>query len=307
MLTRFVFFGACCQEAAAADAPSNGASVLLLHGARYTSSTWVDLGTLAALARRGFRAVAVDLPAHGGSGARVDHETDADWTRALLAGLGMKRSARVLPEGSIDSWKKNKQRGQKTRLRRHKHDKARVLALVTSVLFWCCCTLVSYLFARPVLVVPSASGKYGLPTALEFPEKLAGWVTVAPSGATRIFSDTYRGPRGTLFEALLVRALFLLTFAPFFVSFFVFWQLRAARPPDPRGVGAKRPSGGARRHVSVGHSRQHGTYAAKRRARLLPGRHGLLSRGPPQVCCQMRCKWAAAAAARRFMMGTVCN
>lgn len=67
-------------------------SVLLLHGARYTSSTWVDLGTLTALANAGYRAVAVDLPAHGSSGDRVDHETDADWTLALIEGLGMKRS-----------------------------------------------------------------------------------------------------------------------------------------------------------------------------------------------------------------------
>jgi pimeloyl-ACP methyl ester carboxylesterase len=69
-------------------------SILLLHGARYTSSTWVDLGTLNALANAGCRAVAVDLPAHGSSGVRVDHETDADWTLALMEGLGMKRCLR---------------------------------------------------------------------------------------------------------------------------------------------------------------------------------------------------------------------
>ena len=37
-------------------------SVLLLHGARFTSSTWKELGTLDALADAGFASVAVDIP-----------------------------------------------------------------------------------------------------------------------------------------------------------------------------------------------------------------------------------------------------
>lgn len=78
-----------------APPPHGAISVLLLHGTRYTSSTWVDLGTLALLSRNGYRAVAVDLPAHGSSGSRVDHETDADWTRALLASLSMTRYQRA--------------------------------------------------------------------------------------------------------------------------------------------------------------------------------------------------------------------
>jgi hypothetical protein len=40
-----------------------------------------------------------------------------------------------------------------------------------------------------VVVVPSAAGKFGLPLAIEYPNRLGGWVPVAPSGATRIFSD----------------------------------------------------------------------------------------------------------------------
>jgi len=44
-------------------------SILLLHGARYSSATWRELGTLDVLARDGFHAVAVDLPGFGASPA----------------------------------------------------------------------------------------------------------------------------------------------------------------------------------------------------------------------------------------------
>lgn len=46
----------------AADAPL---TVLFLHGASYTSRVWADRGILDAVAAEGYRAVAVDLPAHG--------------------------------------------------------------------------------------------------------------------------------------------------------------------------------------------------------------------------------------------------
>lgn len=41
--------------------------VLLLHGGRYDSGTWRKLGTLARIADRGLRAVAIDLPGFGAS------------------------------------------------------------------------------------------------------------------------------------------------------------------------------------------------------------------------------------------------
>lgn len=43
--------------------PMEGArNVLLLHGAKYSAQTWLDLGTLSLLAGEGYRVAAVDLP-----------------------------------------------------------------------------------------------------------------------------------------------------------------------------------------------------------------------------------------------------
>lgn len=40
---------------------------LLLHGSRFSVQTWIELGTMAVLAKHGLHAVAVDLPGHGES------------------------------------------------------------------------------------------------------------------------------------------------------------------------------------------------------------------------------------------------
>jgi abhydrolase domain-containing protein 14 len=57
--------------------PADGRTVLLLHGARFHSKTWEQLGTLDKLAKEGFRVVALDLPGFGASpaapaGAKLD-------------------------------------------------------------------------------------------------------------------------------------------------------------------------------------------------------------------------------------------
>jgi pimeloyl-ACP methyl ester carboxylesterase len=64
-----------------AAGPADGAELLLLHGAAFTSETWRELGTLDAAAAAGLRVVAVDLP---GFGASPPHEGERG---AFLLGL----------------------------------------------------------------------------------------------------------------------------------------------------------------------------------------------------------------------------
>ena len=52
--------------------PSGAMTVLLLHGARFTSETWRELGTIAELADAGHHVVAFDLPGYGNSGGLQD-------------------------------------------------------------------------------------------------------------------------------------------------------------------------------------------------------------------------------------------
>ncbi|MGB3513899.1 MAG: alpha/beta hydrolase [Microcoleaceae cyanobacterium] len=47
--------------------PNNSVSVLFLHGASFSAQTWQEIGSLQLLARRGYRAVAVDIPGYGRS------------------------------------------------------------------------------------------------------------------------------------------------------------------------------------------------------------------------------------------------
>lgn len=137
--------------------PTKG-NILLLHGQRYSSSTWVDLGTLEVLTAAGFRAVALDLPGYGKSTApRMDHETDADFMMECIASLKMHRWL-------IVTWPQ------------------RIVCLTGS--FFCCCF-------RPVVVTPSMSGRFGIGLAVEYASNLGGWVPIAPAAATKIFPDVY--------------------------------------------------------------------------------------------------------------------
>jgi abhydrolase domain-containing protein 14 len=81
-------------EAGSASAPP----ILLLHGARYSSETWRELGTLELLARDGFHAVAVDLPGFGASPAsNVPRE---ELLGSLIDALHLDRPVVVAPSMS---------------------------------------------------------------------------------------------------------------------------------------------------------------------------------------------------------------
>jgi abhydrolase domain-containing protein 14 len=69
--------------------PAGGLPVVLLHGARFSSRTWQELGTIELLAGKGYRAIAVDLPGFGGSEA--SDVAPADLMPALFDALGVDR------------------------------------------------------------------------------------------------------------------------------------------------------------------------------------------------------------------------
>ncbi|MBZ8179304.1 alpha/beta hydrolase [Oscillatoria salina IIICB1] len=99
----------------------NSKSVLLLHGASFSSQTWEDIGTLQLLVEKGYRAVAIDLPGYGKSTGNF-----SDRANFLL---------KLFQELSIN---------------------------------------------LPVLISPSMSGGYSLPFVVNYPEKLSGFVPIAP-------------------------------------------------------------------------------------------------------------------------------
>lgn len=73
-------------------------AVLLLHGGRFSSATWEELGTLDALAAAGLRAVAVDLPGFGESTCAMDDRPG--FLRELLERLDIERPVLVVPSMS---------------------------------------------------------------------------------------------------------------------------------------------------------------------------------------------------------------
>jgi abhydrolase domain-containing protein 14 len=101
--------------------PADGMPVLLLHGARFHSGTWQQLGTLERLASEGFHAVALDLPGFGKSPAAPSGKT-----------LDL---ADFIAAQKLD---------------------------------------------RPVVLAPSMSGRFALPLVTQHPERVGGFVAVAP-------------------------------------------------------------------------------------------------------------------------------
>lgn len=76
----------------------NPQSVIFLHGMRFSSLNWEELGTLDLLAEKGFDAIAVDLPGYGKSPAS-DIATEAVLPLVIEA-LGVKKPVIVAPSFS---------------------------------------------------------------------------------------------------------------------------------------------------------------------------------------------------------------
>ncbi|MEZ5377547.1 MAG: alpha/beta hydrolase [Acidimicrobiales bacterium] len=76
-----------------------GVAVLFLHGAAYSSQTWVDNGILASVVADGHRAVAIDLPGTGASDP-VELAND-EFLVELFAALGLDPVATVIVSPSM--------------------------------------------------------------------------------------------------------------------------------------------------------------------------------------------------------------
>ncbi|CAM9190071.1 unnamed protein product, partial [Choristocarpus tenellus] len=71
-------------------------NILLLHGAKYSAGTWLELGTITLLAEKGYRVAAVNLPVKERSRSREDLLVD------ICDGLGMgKGSSPVIVSPSM--------------------------------------------------------------------------------------------------------------------------------------------------------------------------------------------------------------
>jgi abhydrolase domain-containing protein 14 len=78
--------------------PEEGRPVLLLHGMRFHSGTWQEIGTYRRLAEEGFRVVGLDLPGFGHSEeVEVDREK---FLAELLPVLGLDQPVIVAPSMS---------------------------------------------------------------------------------------------------------------------------------------------------------------------------------------------------------------
>lgn len=76
------------------------AEVLFLHGKAFNSHTWEQLGTLQLLSKRGYRAVAVDLPGFGNSAPSKEVSTESgrvELLEGVLRDLQLQNTVLVSP------------------------------------------------------------------------------------------------------------------------------------------------------------------------------------------------------------------
>lgn len=129
------------------EGPRQGRAVVLLHGASFQAKTWEQIGVLSALAEAGYRVFAIDLPGHGDSAA----VGPGDWRilfQVALERMKLIRATKGLGKRGV----------------------------------WLRTVLDQLHIERPVIVAPSMSGAYALPLVTTDPERVSGFVAVAPVG-----------------------------------------------------------------------------------------------------------------------------
>jgi len=80
------------------EGPEGGQPIVLLHGARFSSATWKQIGTMAVLSQAGYLVYAVDLPSFGKSSPGFG--STQTWLRVLLELLKIDRPVIVSPSMS---------------------------------------------------------------------------------------------------------------------------------------------------------------------------------------------------------------
>eukprot|EP00955_Chlamydomonas_euryale_P108124 365819-Chlamydomonas_euryale.AAC.12 len=81
---------------------------MFLHGARYTSQDWVDIGTLKYVRDRGYRTIAVDLP-----GGRTMSNPIDDACRAARSGGGISCKRQHERPAMLGAWVVNDNRSDR--------------------------------------------------------------------------------------------------------------------------------------------------------------------------------------------------
>uniref|UniRef100_A0A672ZX95 Putative protein-lysine deacylase ABHD14B n=1 Tax=Sphaeramia orbicularis TaxID=375764 RepID=A0A672ZX95_9TELE len=153
-------------------------SVLLLHGIRFSSENWLNIGTLETLAKAGCRAVAIDLPGES-EGSELHHLKLCCCSPP--AALFLKPSCLSLPFGSPSSG-----------LGRSKSAKApaAVGELAPASFLKEVCEQLSL---SPVVVVsPSLSGMYSLPFLLQHQALIRAYIPVAPICTEKFSAEQYQ-------------------------------------------------------------------------------------------------------------------
>eukprot|EP00730_Choanoeca_flexa_P000764 TRINITY_DN10327_c0_g2_i4.p1 TRINITY_DN10327_c0_g2~~TRINITY_DN10327_c0_g2_i4.p1 ORF type:complete len:327 (+),score=64.99 TRINITY_DN10327_c0_g2_i4:20-1000(+) len=88
------------EQQPAGGAIASKPQILLLHGARFSSTNWEQINTLNALAKAGFRVVALDLPGYARSTGTVSTPFRAAFIEAIIATLKMEHVIVVTPSMS---------------------------------------------------------------------------------------------------------------------------------------------------------------------------------------------------------------